>query len=186
VEQEKIIRGGYLAGLIIAVSIVFTAGIVTASILIYYRTDQSLNIHYSAIISSLMSLRDTLFSLSIRISLLVSVLTVGGLLIIGILYTHRIAGPVYRLKMIASSISRGEIGERVKFRKRDAIHPVADAFNYMIDVLGSDIREMRSILREVDEYLDSVDPDSEDRDRILGEIDARKIRLRSIINKYEI
>ena len=46
--------------------------------------------------------------------------------------SHRIAGPLYRLKMFMEKVENGDYSVKLKFRKNDAIHDVADSFNSMV------------------------------------------------------
>ena len=52
--------------------------------------------------------------------------------------SHRIAGPLYRLKMYMKKVSEGNFTSELHFRKFDEIHDVADTFNEMI----AKLREM--------------------------------------------
>lgn len=47
--------------------------------------------------------------------------------------SHRIAGPLHRLKMYMEKVENGDDSVRLKFRKNDAIHDVAESFNRMVD-----------------------------------------------------
>ena len=49
-----------------------------------------------------------------------------------IFISHRIAGPLYRLKQFMEKIENGDYSVTLKFRKNDAIHDVADSFNRMV------------------------------------------------------
>jgi HAMP domain-containing protein len=46
--------------------------------------------------------------------------------------SHRIAGPLYRLKQYMEKIENGDYSVTLKFRQNDAIHDVADSFNRMV------------------------------------------------------
>ncbi len=68
-------------------------------------------------------------------SLLVSnmILTLGVLLpimlLVGILITHRIAGPIYRFEQHLASIARGENPGVCKIRDGDELHTLCEAIN---------------------------------------------------------
>jgi HAMP domain-containing protein len=49
-----------------------------------------------------------------------------------IFISHRIAGPLYRLKMFMEKVENGDYSVELKFRKSDAIHDVAYSFNRMV------------------------------------------------------
>lgn len=55
--------------------------------------------------------------------------TVSFLSIWGLLLSHRVAGPLYRLRKHLGSVSRGETLSDVRFRKGDFFPEVADAYN---------------------------------------------------------
>lgn len=52
---------------------------------------------------------------------------------IGILFSHRTAGPLYHLKKVFSEIKNGDLSKRVHFRTEDEFQDVATAFNEMMD-----------------------------------------------------
>ena len=49
--------------------------------------------------------------------------------------SHRIAGPLQRLKAYMRRVGDGDLNLRLRFRTYDEIHDVADAFNQMVDDL---------------------------------------------------
>lgn len=59
--------------------------------------------------------------------------------------SHRIAGPLHRLKMYMEKVENGDHSVRLKFRKHDAIHDVADSFNRMVDGIKKNIEKRRKI-----------------------------------------
>jgi nitrate/nitrite-specific signal transduction histidine kinase len=61
------------------------------------------------------------------------VLIVSGIIVIFI--SHRIAGPLYRLKMYMEKLGKGDFSIELKFRQFDEIHDVADCFNKMVENL---------------------------------------------------
>ncbi|MDH4210086.1 MAG: hypothetical protein OEV79_01375 [candidate division WOR-3 bacterium] len=55
------------------------------------------------------------------------------LAVVCIFVSHRIAGPLYRLKMFMEKVQNGDYTVTLRFRKGDAIHDVADSFNQMVE-----------------------------------------------------
>lgn len=53
----------------------------------------------------------------------------GTLAIAGLVLSHRVAGPVYRLCKHAKDLKEGRVTGGVKFRKKDFFPELADAFN---------------------------------------------------------
>ncbi|HEC79132.1 MAG TPA: HAMP domain-containing protein [candidate division WOR-3 bacterium] len=52
-----------------------------------------------------------------------------------IFISHKIAGPLYRLKMYMKKVGEGDFSVKLKFRNYDAIHDIADTFNEMVEKL---------------------------------------------------
>ncbi len=57
------------------------------------------------------------------------------------LVSHRIAGPLFRLKMYMEKVEKGDYTVHLRFRDRDAIHDVADAFNRMVEGIRNNFEE---------------------------------------------
>jgi len=53
-------------------------------------------------------------------------------LILGLVFSHRIAGPIYRLNRHLREVGNGDHMNDVKFRKNDFFPELADAFNWQI------------------------------------------------------
>jgi len=54
-------------------------------------------------------------------------------IVLGILATHRIAGPIYRIEVDIERVLAGERGVRVRTRKRDAFPDLAERVNELIE-----------------------------------------------------
>ncbi len=56
-----------------------------------------------------------------------------ALLLWGLLISHRIAGPIYRLEKELDKISKGDFSLRIKFRKKDELASIAEGINKVLD-----------------------------------------------------
>lgn len=73
-----------------------------------------------------------------------------ALAVTGIVVTHRLVGPAYRLKQALRTVSRGRLQVDGALRKHDELQDVFEAFRQMVD----NLREARELeLRELDEAL---------------------------------
>lgn len=70
-----------------------------------------------------------------RIFASTSFLVVGSLTVLGIFYSHRIAGPLYRLTKHFESIASGSPPRHVAFRQGDFFQEIPTAYNKHLDVL---------------------------------------------------
>ncbi len=76
--------------------------------------------------------------------------------LLGFLFSHRIAGPVYRIEKTIYEISRGNLGLRIKLRKGDELWDLADIINDMTQNLDSSIGSNKALLLKIQKDLDQV------------------------------
>lgn len=57
------------------------------------------------------------------------------MLLLAIIISHRIAGPIYRLEKELAEISKGDYSRRIKLRSRDELQEIAEGVNSLLDVL---------------------------------------------------
>lgn len=85
----------------------------------------------------------------------------------GIIFSHRVAGPMYRLRRHCEAVSRGETVESVVFRKKDYFSDVADAYNAQMQYLRGHLDEearqsAERAWRTTEAKIDTVTPVSID------------------------
>jgi signal transduction histidine kinase len=97
-----------------------------------------------------------------------------------IFFTHRIAGPMYKLKVHLRNISDGAPVTPLKFRNGDYFHDVAEEVSQflddMIETRNNDFEELNEISRYIDNLTNSV---TEDKKPVLKEISRRLIKINS-------
>jgi len=64
----------------------------------------------------------------------VAIICVG----IGILASHRIAGPVFRMIRFLGNVTAGDYSQRIHLRKKDELKDLAEAINKLVDKLESE------------------------------------------------
>ncbi len=114
---------------------------------------------------------------------LVVILVVG--FVLSVLISHQIAGPIYRLKTVSREIAAGNYRARVKFRKNDQLHDVADAVNKITRKLGGVIEDDKKLLGQVNKLLLQIDEMAEAGS--LNQKVYKKIKdaLRGLLRKIE-
>jgi methyl-accepting chemotaxis protein len=65
----------------------------------------------------------------------ISLLFLAVVAVIGVVYSHRTAGPMYKFKKIFGEIRSGNRGLRIQLRPKDDFKDVAESFNQMMDSL---------------------------------------------------
>lgn len=104
-------------------------------------------------------------------------------LILFIFFTHKIAGPLYKLKSHLQQIREGEIIRPLTFRSGDYFHDVAEEVSEFLESIAINQEADFKFLEEVRIYLDNltgVIP--EDKKPIVAEINSK---LTKIQNRYQ-
>jgi len=85
--------------------------------------------------------------LILRLSLLIPII-IG----VSIWFSHKIAGPVYRMKQYLRQIAEGDFSTRITLRKRDELADLAESINYLTTCLsgvtGDNITDVENIRNE--------------------------------------
>jgi len=72
-------------------------------------------------------------------------------LIFGVLYSHRIAGPIFNLKRMMSQVAEGNLDVMMRIRNKDEFHDVQDAFNRMVTGLKTHLEDLEEAVRKLPE-----------------------------------
>jgi len=71
-------------------------------------------------------------------------------------FTHRIAGPVYRLRKMAPRIAEGDLSRELKFRQSDEAKEIAEAVNQIIAGLRQKIIVLKQDLGNVSSMCEEI------------------------------
>ena len=73
-------------------------------------------------------------------------------------FSHRMVGPIYRMRREMRKLSRGEGVQKLRFRDRDHWHPLAEEFNLLAETV---IRNRRSLRNTEDKFAALTQKQSE-------------------------
>lgn len=71
-------------------------------------------------------------------------------------FSHKIAGPLYKLQQIANNISNGKLYAGVRLREKDQIVPLAGSIDTMVKGLSSRIMEINENVMNMNNITDSL------------------------------
>lgn len=148
-KTSVVIRKGYLTRLLLLLICIFLFSTTISSLYLYFDIYRPLNTHYSAVLSIARGLKETLIIRTIKISAFFYLLVAAGIVILGILYTHRIAGPLHRIKIYAKSIKEGNLDSEIKFRRKDAVLLFAESLNNMTESYNNRVTELNSEIAQL-------------------------------------
>jgi len=76
--------------------------------------------------------------------------------ILGLLFSHKIAGPVFRIEKTLYEISNGNLALRIKLRKGDELWDLADIINTMTGNIGTSIGSNKGTILKIQKELDEI------------------------------
>lgn len=96
----------------------------------------------------------------------------------GIVVTHKVVGPAYKLKLLLGDVARGSLNVQGGLRKGDELQDVGDAFKEMV----SSLRERREDeLAQLEAAIDKGTKAGVDAD-LLADLSALRERLRATLD----
>ena len=122
---------------------------------------------------------------------------IGGFIIfVGLLtlfVTHRIAGPIFRLKKGIRDIADGHLNEKIILRRKDEFHDVAEELN----ALAARFRDSFSLLKEKSSLLagsiEELEQDIRDKkidekvgSRIIRNIQESREAIQAILGRFHV
>jgi len=96
---------------------------------IFWLFPSGLGEGYGAVLASVQGIGQVLFKKVAIIYAIIAVLIVMAMVVLHLFYSHRIAGPAYRLGMEAAKVANGNLTGNIKFRKKDSLTDMADSLN---------------------------------------------------------
>ena len=103
--------------------------------------------------------------------------------IVCIFFSHKIAGPLFKLNKHLNKITRNEEVETIAFRKGDYFHEIADSFNEAVTTIQTGREQDFKQLEVIKMYLNNLSMVvPEDKKIVLSEINGK---LQEILQRYQ-
>lgn len=112
-------------------SLVAIGGLITVGAL-YLATMQSNTVAFVDSRVVVKTTADFLLPLAIQTVIIVTVIVSIAALVVTLFVSHKIAGPLYRLKKVMASLEKGDFSGDFRLRHYDQLQDIAGAFNSMI------------------------------------------------------
>lgn len=164
-RRRKYIDPAFQRAFILQFAFLMVLGCVAFTISIYFYAHQTLTTAFVNSRLRVMSTADFLFPALILMTLVVAatVAFVTGFRLL--LFSHKIAGPLYRLEKTAEAVGRGDLNLHVRLREGDELKRLAQSMDEMVQDLRAraiQIKEQNDRLREIlqqAEKIPGVPPD---------------------------
>lgn len=110
---------------------------------------------YYGKVSSFQVLSDVSYQVIIRVTLvlIVTLMIIGGY---GIVFLHRVAGPVFRFRKTLLSLNRGEMPDEIRLREGDFFHEMAYDLNVVVKRLRTEQGKLSDIKNKLNDLIRSA------------------------------
>jgi methyl-accepting chemotaxis protein len=176
----------YLNSFVIRSTLIFACvALLTATALYLAPRDQGLS--YADNFRIIAELDRALVSKSLTLSSFALALILALIVFISIAYSHRVAGPLYKLGMHTRKIASGDLSESVRLRSNDVIHELAADLNTLSGSYRDLLAQVRTKTRELAAIMDNAEKQSpREGPTPTDEIAERIDEIREILNRIKV
>ena len=139
------------------------------------------NIKLSERFPGLSSIQPVILTTLVIVNLFAAVFS----LVLILLFSHRIAGPIFNLGRVLRGVAQGDLSGEIKFRKRDFLQEISDDGNQALEFLRQEIGDLQQISEELVNRLEGAENtgvQSELQEEVIKE--ARELRDR--LGKFKV
>ncbi|MCK5705475.1 MAG: methyl-accepting chemotaxis protein [Cyclobacteriaceae bacterium] len=115
-------------------------------------------------VAHLVNLSDLIWPVMLVILLSVTISSIT-VYILGVRFTHRMAGPVYRLRSNIAEMADGDLGKKVSIREKDYFQSLAAEIDSLREQWHKSVTELKTINRQLN------DISNEEQKELLGRSD---------------
>jgi methyl-accepting chemotaxis protein len=157
-DPAQTVPKSFLSGFVFKSALIFAGGaLLTAAV--FYLALREQGASYADSYRLLADLDRVLVNKSLMLFSFTLLLSIAGIIILAIVYSHRVAGALHKLGMHTRRIASGDLAAAVRLRRTDVVHELADDFNDLSgryrDVLGrldSKTRELAAIMEDLEKH----------------------------------
>jgi len=122
---------------------------------------------------------------------------IGGVIlffaIISIFISHKVAGPLFRLKKALTQVTEGDLSVVIKLRKWDDLKDLADHVNILIEELRTFVSTLRNDYDLLSDYIQELEQKIEKRAlteesgrEIINKVQASRKNIESALKRFNI
>lgn len=122
-----------------------------------------------------LSTSDFLFPILVQTAIVVTIVVSIFTIILTLFISHKIAGPLYRLKKELDTIGKGMFPEDFRIRKKDQLQDLAKSLSSMVKGLKEKIGKLKSDWKELKDSLEIKEDIKEKTQKIDDNLEYFKI-----------
>ena len=163
----------------ILITMLILLGLVAVIMMVFVYLEY--NIKLSERFPGLSSIQPVILTTLVIVNLFAAVFS----LVLILLFSHRIAGPIYNLGGVLRGVAQGDLSGEIKFRKRDFLQEISDDGNQALEFLRQEIGDLQQVSEELVNRLEGSEQtgvQSELQEEVIK--DARELRDR--LSKFQV
>jgi len=183
--QAEIFEPSYRNNFVVTICFGFSLIIVLCAVVFYVYFDRTFDNRYVGALAALEGLsREMCYG--IILSVLIQVLFLTLLVFfVSLLWTHKIAGPLYRLRQSFRQVSAGDLFVVTRFRNTDQLQNVPVLLNAGLEQIREDFEQLRMEIVEVQAVVEQLTGDCchRDEDDTRRRVQESEERLHRILKR---
>src|SRR5208337_2591168 len=155
-KSEAVVAQSYPYRFALRSVAVFVCGVLLTSIAIWFYSYREPAPSYAENYEMLSRLGEKIVLISVIVYAAMSLLTLAGTAVISLLYSHKVAGPLYKLGLFLREVTSGDFSGSVKLRKNDVIHPLAEDINALVSSYRALVSDMEAKAGELSSTVSGI------------------------------
>ena len=123
--------------------------------------------------------------------IIVGATAIAGIVVL-VLLSHKLAGPLYRFENVLSNIKKGDLTQKFKLREKDqftelqnSINELASAMDMNVGAMKSGIGKISKLVSEMQTVYDSNPSAKEEMERLLTEVSKKLQELKNTADYFK-
>ncbi|MFH1577511.1 MAG: methyl-accepting chemotaxis protein [Candidatus Omnitrophota bacterium] len=148
-RRAYFIERKFQTGFILKFSALVAIGSLLTGVLVYFLSQKSTTVVFEHSRALVKSTADFLLPLLLQTIVVVSIIVAASTAILTLFISHKIAGPLYRLKKELSAIAVGDLAGGFSLRKDDQLQDIASSLTTMVKGLRDRIGDLKNNWRNL-------------------------------------
>jgi methyl-accepting chemotaxis protein len=149
-------RRNYRLFLYVNSLVIIIIGAIFAAWGVFWTVPSPLGEGFHAIQASLRAISQVLFWRVAILYAVISLLIITSMVVLHLLYSHRIAGPAFRIGREAAKIAQGNLAGNIKFRQKDNLTDMAESLNDVASQYRGRIETVKNYLSIIESHAKTV------------------------------
>lgn len=179
------IPASYRRNVVFKSILIFVAGLILTTVVLYLAVQQPIGPTYGEGFRMLSELQDDIVYKASIIYAITVFVTLGGIIFLTLIYSHRVAGPVFRLSAFAKTLVSGDFRSSVHIRQNDVIHPLADMMNKMVGDYRSTLKNIQDEITVLEKSVEQI-KDGKDDDKARQDVEKSAGKIAAELEKYDL